>query len=222
MIGVLLSALIGARALYVLLNWEEYQTRLADIVATWKDAGLSFHGAAAGAVLAVYLICKRWQVPFLAVADAAAPAVAIGHSIGRIGCFLNGCCHGEATSLFLGVRFHNPEIGIFTPPSHPTQLYEAGLLVIVFLLLVRFQSRASYQGALFVGWLAGYSLIRFFVDFFRTYGPGASFFGIVHSQWLSAALIGLSAALHRMWSRSSQRQQGGGGKTNGAGRGRAN
>ncbi|MCS7224781.1 MAG: prolipoprotein diacylglyceryl transferase [Armatimonadetes bacterium] len=207
-IGVIIGGVIGARALFVILNWSRYEDSFWSVLTLWRDAGLSFHGAVAGAVLASLLICWRHKVSFWTVADAAAPAIPLGHAIGRVGCFLNGCCHGKPTFSFVGVSFENPEIGISTPPSHPTQLYEAFLLVGLFLLLVRLRSQMVSPGRLFLLWIGGYGMIRFFVDFWRANLNAGQFLGLSAAQWLSLALIVVSSfAFWKLPSRAVSPQQ---------------
>ncbi len=142
-VAAIALGVIGARLMYVALNWQSYRTNLVAIPMIWADGGLSFHGAIAGGILAGLWLSRRYKVPFWRIADAAAPGLALGHAIGRIGCFLNGCCYGLPTRMPWGVRFHNPALGIDTLPSHPTQLYEAAGLLILFVLLALYSRNIS-------------------------------------------------------------------------------
>ncbi|MFA0732762.1 MAG: hypothetical protein LKKZDAJK_001114 [Candidatus Fervidibacter sp.] len=197
---------VGARLLYVALNWSVYRTNLPAIVMIWSDGGLSFHGAVLGGVMGVGWVCHRYRVAFAEVADALAPSLALGHIFGRIGCFLNGCCYGTPTTLPIGVIFHNPALGIDTLPSHPAQLYEAAGLLLLFVSLVRYRRSAPYDGAVFALWLMGYSLLRFFVEFVRAGVTAKVVNGLTEAQWLSLMLFCLTLAYHRWRVRSVSRR----------------
>src|SRR5262245_39428098 len=84
---ILWASIVGARLLFVALNWQEYSGHLRDLVAIWRG-GMSFHGGLAAGILAGVLFMRRRRLPLLPMADAAAPAVALGYAVGRIGCFM--------------------------------------------------------------------------------------------------------------------------------------
>ncbi|GBC99317.1 Prolipoprotein diacylglyceryl transferase [bacterium HR17] len=202
-IAAMALGVIGARLLYVALHWSIYRTHLPAIAMIWADGGLSFHGAVLGGVLGVWWVTRRYRLPFGQVADAAAPGTALGHAFGRIGCFLNGCCYGAPTTLPLGVRFHNPALGVDTLPSHPAQLYEAAGLAVLFLWLVRYRRFAPYTGAVFVMWVMGYAVLRFFVEFARAGATATVVNGLTQAQWVSIVLFCGALAYHRWRYRSA-------------------
>src|SRR5206468_2477943 len=111
--------------------------------------------------------CRKHKLNFLAMADICAPAFALGYSIGRIGCFLNGCCYGHACALPWGVRFTDETSGGLTPPSHPTQLYATLMNLAFFVILDRWSRRPHKTGALFLVYLAMYCVYRFIDEQFR-------------------------------------------------------
>ncbi len=137
-----IGGLIGARLYYVLLtepSW--FLHRPLEIFAVWRG-GLAVHGAWIGGALAALRAMRRRQVSFWRYADAVAPALALGQAIGRVGCFLSGCCFGLPTQRLWGVVFNHPETlaprGI---PLHPTQLYEAALALLIVAVLWWFEHR---------------------------------------------------------------------------------
>ncbi len=197
-IAALAIGILGARLIYVALEWQTYRTNLLTIFMIWANGGLSFHGAVSGGALAVWWMAKRYKVPFLKVIDAATPSLALGHVFGRIGCFLNGCCYGIPTTLPLGIRFSNPAIGVDTLPSHPAQLYEAIGLILLFAWLVRLSHHKTYEGAVFVQWLLGYSVLRFIVEFFRAGVTAKVIYKLTYAQWLSLTLFAAALAYH-LW-----------------------
>lgn len=192
---------LGARLAFAALNWQSYRTNLLAVPMIWAYGGLSFHGAIIGGILAGLWLSKRYKVSFWKMADAVAPGLALGHSIGRIGCFLNGCCYGIPTTMPWGVRFFNPFLGIDTLPSHPTQLYEAVGLFVIFTLLAKYSrqsaSKPSYEGSVFVWWAILYSVLRFVVEYWRAGATAKIVNGLTEAQWLSLFVFVVALIYHR-------------------------
>jgi phosphatidylglycerol:prolipoprotein diacylglycerol transferase len=163
---LLISAIAGARLLFVLLNWSQFSGHWLEAFKTWRG-GMSFHGGLVGALLAGGIFAWRRRLPFWALADAVAPGLALGYAIGRIGCFLNGCCYGGPTHLPWGVVFQDADHGGLTPPSHPVQLYATLINLGICALLVRLYRRKRFTGQVLVSYLVLYSLYRFGVEFLR-------------------------------------------------------
>ncbi len=160
---VILGGILGARALYVALHWDGFLAHPLELFAIWHG-GLVFYGGVAGSVLAGWLYARAKGLSLLLIADQLIPFVALAHAIGRIGCFLNGCCYGWPTGAWYGVLFPGHDA-----PVIPTQLIEAAGLFGLFLALSRAQTagRLAQRGALFGRYLAGYGLLRFVVEFLR-------------------------------------------------------
>ncbi|MBI4395571.1 MAG: prolipoprotein diacylglyceryl transferase [Elusimicrobia bacterium] len=189
----LLSGLAGARLLYVLFNIGYYQLYPIDILKIWQGGLVWYGGLLAAAATAAWWLRKK-KVPVGLVADSAAPGVALGHAIGRLGCFMAGCCYGKACDLPWAVKFRSPEsLAPQNVPLHPSQLYEAGLDFLLFLLL-NLLARPSRmgKGRLAVLYVGVYSVIRFVVEFTRADERGPVVAGLTSTQWL-AALIFIAA-----------------------------
>jgi phosphatidylglycerol:prolipoprotein diacylglycerol transferase len=140
------GGLVGSTLLYVLIHLRTF----LDEPALLAQSGHVFYGGLAGGALAAFLYCRAYAVPLARVADAGAPALALAHAIGRIGCFLGGCCFGRETDFALAVE-----------GRHPVQLYEsAGLLALVAILIGLTSRLRSRSGALFAVYLAGYGILR--------------------------------------------------------------
>lgn len=186
----LFVAIAGARALYVLLDLDQFRGHWLDVAKVWTG-GLSIHGAIVCGTAYVWWYSRRRRLNFLAFADLCAPAFALGYAIGRVGCFLNGCCYGAACNLPWAVRFHKEgEPGVLTPPSHPTQLYATAMNLVWFALLDRWSRRPHRDGEIFVGYLALYSVYRFIDEQFRKGATADIFFaGLTHAQVFSAAAL---------------------------------
>lgn len=175
----------------------------------WRG-GLSYYGGFLFAWGAALWYCRRYRLPLLRVADIAAPAMAMGLYVGRLGCWLSGCCFGAVTKMPWGVAFfppgspafrHQLETQMIVPgewmrPVHPTQLYEAFGCVLAFGVLAHWLQRPKQPraGQVFGLWLVLYAGIRSFVEIFRADERGV-WFGISTSQWLSLPLFFLGLYL---------------------------
>lgn len=134
----LLGGMAGAKLLWVFEHFGE--EALPNLV--FSRGGLSWFGGFAGGVLAGLWVMHRKHLPRLAVLAAATPGLALGHAIGRIGCFLVGDDYGRPTTLPWAVAF--PEgLPPTDVPVHPTQLYEAVALMPVLFLLLRFRKQGN-------------------------------------------------------------------------------
>ena len=207
----LLSGVVGARLVFVLLNWPEFRRNLGSVFSVW-EGGLSFHGGVACAVGVVYLYTRRKRISFLLLADTLAPSLAIAYGFTRIGCFLNGCCYGVQTHLPWAVKFPGV-IGL----RHPTQLYAAAASFFIYLLLVRIEKihkadgtyasghicrpeACKNDGLVFAAYLALYSLYRFLIEILRQ-GATAEvvFWGLTQAQLVSVVvLVAAGLALWRL------------------------
>lgn len=145
---------------------------------------------------------RREGLPGLATADLFAPAVAIGHSVGRLGCFAAGCCWGKPTDAPWGLAFTDPDahrlVGVpLNVHLHPTQLYEAAGALAAGLILWRLLERPHRPGTV-IGWyLMLYSTFRLFVEFFRDASVRAFPFDgpLSTTQWVAVVLILAGACL---------------------------
>lgn len=166
-VWILVGAIVGARVFHVVAYWDsEFAAKpWWEVFAIWHG-GLVFYGGLIGASIATVLYTRQRNLPLWRFADALAPSIALGQFFGRIGCFLQGCCYGQPTSLPGGVRF--PEgTTPYAGPVHPTQLYEAALSLGLFGLLAWQYRRKRFAGETFAWYLIGYAVLRFGVEFLR-------------------------------------------------------
>ncbi len=175
---VMISAIIGARLLYVLFHLNEFSGRwLYTFIPIQRDgtiglSGLILLGGVGGAVLAGAVYLWKKKLPIWKFADSVAPALAFGIFIGRIGCFLNGCCFGKACRFPWGVKFpSNSYAGMMMGivPIHPTQLYASFYGLLIFGVLLWIERRQPFDGFLAAIFLILYGIGRFVIDFFRFY-----------------------------------------------------
>jgi len=183
-IYVLLSSIIGARIFYVIEFWRDFVSNPISVFYIWQG-GLVFYGGLIFAIAAIYIYAKISDIQILKLFDVITPATALGYAIGRIGCFLNGCCYGTETNLLWAVRFPSAA-GL----RHPTQIYAsiAGLLICG-LLLYLFKIK-RFDGQIFTSGLMLYSVYRFLIEFIRV-NP-RYLFGLSEAQW-GSVLIFLAA-----------------------------
>ncbi|MCJ7662782.1 MAG: prolipoprotein diacylglyceryl transferase [Desulfobacterales bacterium] len=193
---ILLAALIGARLLFVLINFGEYADNPLAIFKIWEGGLVFYGGLLPAAAIGIWYI-KRLGLPLWQVTDIFAPSLAIGHAFGRIGCFLAGCCYGEACALPWAVTFADPRSlapqGI---PVHPTQLYSSLSLFALFAFLVFLRKKKTFQGELFWSYIFCYSVGRFFLEFLRGDARGSALGGIFStSQAIGIPLAGISVVM---------------------------
>jgi phosphatidylglycerol:prolipoprotein diacylglycerol transferase len=186
LVGVL-GGLAGAKLLYVVEHWAE---PLTDTLLS--RGGMSWFGGMTGGIIAG-LIAVRWQgLPLMRVLSAAAPSLALGQAVGRIGCLLVGDDYGRPTDLPWGMAF--PQ-GL--PPTaervHPTQIYEAAVLFVLTAVLIRLRARGLRDRAVFASYLVGAGASRFLIELVRVNVP--VLFGLTTAQLFCIAIVGLGVWL---------------------------
>ena len=203
-IWIIVSALVGAKAMLLVVERDRFGWSWTDLVNLFRSAGV-FYGGLIAAVVVALIYLKRHRMPVWTVTDVFAPGIALGHVIGRLGCLLAGCCFGRvAPGLPWAITFHSEFAAqnVGTPleqPLHPTQLYEAGaeLLILGFLLLTERRGR-PFPGRTFWSYMLLYAVSRFIIEFYRGDSRGdVDFFGslLSTSQFVSVVLVPLSLAM---------------------------
>jgi phosphatidylglycerol:prolipoprotein diacylglycerol transferase len=152
---------------------------------------------------------RRQKLPVLATMDVFAPGLALGHGVGRLGCFAAGCCWGAECKRPWAVTFTDPEANRLTgvplgTSLHPSQLYEAVAEGLIFVLLWRRIAQPHREGHIFALYLLLYSAVRFAVEFFRSHAQALPFgLPLSNTQWISLALFGVGLWLLRRSSRAA-------------------
>jgi phosphatidylglycerol:prolipoprotein diacylglycerol transferase len=224
----ILAALVGAKILLLVVDWDFYARQfrtltqeggggvgealspylgtfgiylgaLARMGLNLLQAGGVFYGGFIAAVIVALWYFRRYDLPTWKVADIAAPAVAIGHAIGRLGCFAAGCCYGIPTELPWGITFTNTYSGTLVGvplqiPLHPTQLYGFLANLALFAGLLWFYPRKKFDGQVFWVYVLSYSAIRFVIELMRG-DPRGSLFGGALSTSQFIAIIAATIAL---------------------------
>ena len=169
---VMLLSLLGAKLWLLLTNLSYYLKYPGEIRYLLTSGGTFYGGLIFGAVFAVWFI-RRHKLSYRQLGDIAAPALALGHFFGRLGCFAAGCCWGrEAVNFPLAVTFTSMKASGLTGvplyiPLYPTQLLEAALNFCNFLFLLALYKKRKFKGQAFAFYILNYSVIRFAVEYFR-------------------------------------------------------
>lgn len=151
------------------------------------NGGITFLGGLIGGIvcfLAIYFIFrKRYKTRLMDVISVCPCCILIAHAFGRVGCFFAGCCYGKQTDSFLGVQF--PRL---PHPVHPTQLYEAAFLFLLFAICFLLLMKKDFKHNLTV-YLIAYGIFRFLIEFVRDDDRGALVAGISPSQFWSLLMV---------------------------------
>ncbi len=197
---VVLCGIVGSKVLYV-IN-EGMSPREIFSVSTLQAGGV-FSGGLLAAMVAAAWYVRKHHMPALGTCDAFAPGLALGHAIGRIGCFAAGCCYGKPTHHFWGVTFTNPLANAITGtplniPLEPTQLFESAVELANFFLLMWLLKRRKFDGQVFGAFMFIYGTARFFLEYLRDDpGRGSVFGGAMSGTQLIA--IGLVIGGGLIW-----------------------
>ena len=190
--AALFGGIAGARLFYVALHAGEFAHAPLEIVAIWHG-GLVWYGGFLGGALGGWLYTRSRRLPFLRAFDQLSPYVALGHALGRVGCFLNGCCYGAPSDAWCAVRFPNlPE------PVWPTQLFEALGLFFLYRWLRWGQAHGALQrpGLTAGQYLLGYAALRFGLEFLRG-DQTVAWEGMTLQQLVSVGLFAAGLLLAR-------------------------
>jgi len=208
-----LGGVVGARLLFVLQHPETIHSA-TDLVRSWSGGNI-FYGCIIGGLIGSLAYWWRRPFPFWAMADAVAPALAVGITLGRLGCFLHGCCFGEVTAMPWGIRFPSGshawdahvERGILpvsaqaSLPVHPTQLYAAMAGLGILVALTCYYPRRKRDGEVMALLMVSYAATRWLIESLRADEP-ALLWAMTLSQIISIGLLvaglGLWAGLSRI------------------------
>jgi len=196
----LLCGFAGARLTYVLFNLRDYIAHPADILKIWEGGLVFYGGFLSGALSAAAFVYYRKTMPAWELADILAPAIALAHVFGRLGCFAAGCCYGLPSNAPWAVTFSSSSCLAPTGVElHPSQLYEAAGNFVMFIALDRMLRRPHKQGVVFGWYLFFYSVVRFAAEFFRGDERGGFVYRLSPGQIIAIAALILSVVI--IWRR---------------------
>ena len=201
----IVGAIVGAKALMVVRALPDYMSQPAELLSrSFLTSAGDFYGGFIGGVVGALLFF--WLNPtlrFWPLADLAAPAIALGQAIGRIGCLMAGDDYGSATNLPWAVTFTDPDaaaiggapLGV---PLHPVQLYESIFCLILFFVLVWLSRRKTFDGQILLAYSVAYAIGRFIIEYFRGDADRGFVFGGVFStsQFIAIIIVVLAVMLY--------------------------
>ncbi len=193
-IPVLVAGLVGSKLLYLVASREALAGGWSAIIPMLRG-GFVYYGGVIGGVVGAILWVRRRGLPFLGYCDMVAPGMAFSLALGRLGCFLNGCCYGKPVAW--GLVFPGLGDGV---ARHPTQLYELAAATILGLVLLRVPAPPADRRGRVWGWfLAAYAVIRFTIEMLRDDPRGPTLASLSVSQLLSlaGALAGVALLVRR-------------------------
>jgi phosphatidylglycerol:prolipoprotein diacylglycerol transferase len=198
-IYVIVSALVGAKLLLLIVDFDVFRRNPAELWTLLRSGGVFYGGLVVATVVGIWY-ARKHRLPMWQTADVVAPGIALGHVVGRMGCVLAGCCYGKPTSLPWGITFDNTfaATNVGTPlhvALHPTQLYDAGMNLVILLLLLATERRGrAFPGRTFWAYILLYAISRFAVEFFRG-DPRGMLGGFATSQVIALALAPLAIVM---------------------------
>jgi len=197
---VMLTSIAGARAAFVFVHWDLFRADPGGILRIWDGGLAQYGGVVVGVVVGLLFFARRGVDPWKG-ADIVAPSLAAGVAIGRIGCFLNGCCFGRPFDGAWGVVMNAPSAAAYEFPGvrlHPTQIYESLAALAIFFILLRVERRKPYDGFLLWLFVILLSTYRFFIDPLRAYDSASIVWtggrvAVTTNQLAGIALIAVAA-----------------------------
>lgn len=191
-IWLVLAGVAGGK---LFLIFEEPSYYLAHPLKLISGSGFVFYGSLLFAIPVMLWFFKKHKIPTLAMLDVMAAVTCIVHGFGRIGCLMAGCCYGKPTLSSFGVVFTDPvcQAEPLNTPLYPTQLYEAGLIFSILMVLLLLKNRKQFDGQLFLIYLIAYATGRSVLEFFRgDLDRGFVVGNLSNSQLVSLIIIGVS------------------------------
>lgn len=202
---IFIAALVGGK---VFLFFENPSAYMANPGRLFTGSGFVFYGSFLFAVPTMLWFFKKNKLPVYQMLDIMAIVTCLVHMFGRVGCFMAGCCHGKPTTSWFGVTFTDPacQAEPLNTPLYPTQLMEAGFILLVMISLLVIWHRKQFHGQLFMLYLLLYALGRFVLEYFR----GDEVRGFVirdyvsHSQFIALVIFGVSLWVYQHWAKRNK------------------
>lgn len=155
---------VGGKLYYILEVWNEFKANPREII--FSVHGSRWYGGLILGCILSALLFKVRNLPVLITFDVIAPVIPLGQAIGRIGCFLAGCCHGKPSQVKWSVSFPFGQYPAYVT-VHPTQIYEMSIYICIFILLWRLRKKNMQSGLKFALYLVLAGLGRFIIEFYR-------------------------------------------------------
>ena len=209
------SALVGAKVLLLISDYQYHSHNFREIfsLSTLRSGGVYYGGLLLALISAAWYLRKK-HLPTWTITDLAAPGIALGQAVGRLGCLSAGCCYGKPTHVPWAITFTSQyahdNVGVpLNTPLHPTQIYESAGTFCLFLFLMWRLSRKHATGQILLEYLMLYALLRFVIEFYRYDDRGFVLHGLLSTSQFIAILtfVGSAVAYLFLLRRSGKAQQ---------------
>ena len=192
-IACILAAIVGARIGYVIVEWQNYINNPLEIL-NIRQGGLVWYTGLIGGFLGGTFYVRWKKLDFWWMADVVMVSVCFSHVLGRIGCYLYGCCYGMSLEsnhplYWMAVRFPG-----HTVDRLPIQLISSFSLLMICFMLIYLFSKNMRRGSVFVIYIGGYGLLRFILEFFRA-DPRGEFLGLQISTSQGIGILAVLSAI---------------------------
>ncbi len=184
------GGIVGAKLLSILTSIHliiQYQLTFMQVM----QNGFVFYGGLLGGALGLFIYVKAFKCDFVKYFEIFAVSVPLGHALGRVGCFLSGCCYGiecDCAISFTYVQAYDPNTPLGVPLL-PLQLIEGACLLVLYVALEVAFYKSKREGACLLGYLFAYPTVRFVLEFFRGDAIRGIWGGLSTSQWISLAIM---------------------------------
>jgi phosphatidylglycerol:prolipoprotein diacylglycerol transferase len=198
-IYIIISALIGAKLLLLITDFRSFAGNPEALMDLVRSGGVFYGGLLVAVTVALFYI-RKVGLPLWTTCDVFAPGIALGHIVGRLGCFFAGCCYGRPTTVPWAITFTSPyaAANVGTPlniPLHPTQLYEAGAEALILIILLTSERRGrQFAGRTFWLYMLMYAISRYIIEIYRG-DPRGTVLIFSTSQFISVVLVPLALAM---------------------------
>lgn len=202
-LGLFATSWVGAKVFFLFLSSQIEKSKFLYADEFWLGGGFVFYGGLILGLIYFLFYCLKFKKFPIKESHLLLPSLIFGHAIGRVGCFLTGCCYGSQCSYPWSVHMHGADI-------HPVQLYEATGLVIIGLIIIKKIHKKQIWSKILSWYLFLYSLLRFVLEYYRgDLVRGIHFFQLSSSQLLSLGLLVISLGMfaYLRWNFSQQMRQ---------------
>lgn len=191
--AIFIMGFLGGKLFYY-LERPLYFVSNPNLILDSFSGGFVFYGSFVTIIPFIIWYLRKRKIPVLPMLDILAIATLITQILGRIGCFLGGCCYGIPTDTFLGIVFPNSNgIGV-----HPTQLYEVFLLLVILLFTLYIKQKKQFEGEAFLTYVILYAFCRFFLELLRGDKRGYIIDGFLsHSQGIAILVITIAVVYYK-------------------------
>lgn len=188
-----IGLIVGGKLLYIITIMDIIVKNISriferDYINAIFSGGFVYYGGLMGVILMIYIYSKQYKINFLKLLDCMVLGFPLAYAIGRVGCFMAGCCYGIPSSF--GVYFNNSQVAPHGVKLFPIQLIDAFINLVFFLIFYfKIAKNKKYSGHLIVIYLMFYSIERFILEFFRYDKERGIIFFFSTSQWISIIIF---------------------------------